>query len=117
MAAEAACHLGQYDIARNYVKSVGVQRDTNYEARLAQFTDSKEYNQNTTGSLVTLMDEILFQRRVELWSEIPRLHDLQRLGLGFKRNFEGTNHNKCKIPSVNTNPLHRIHPMDSTDRV
>jgi hypothetical protein len=105
MAAEAACHLGQYDIARNYVKSVGVQRDTNYEARLAQFTDSKEYNQNTTGSLVTLMDEILFQRRVELWSEIPRLHDLQRLGLGFKRNFEGTNHTtSAQIPSVNTNP-------------
>lgn len=49
------------------------------------------------------MDEILFQRRVELWSEVPRLHVLQRLGLGFNRNFDGSNHTG-KIQSVNTNP-------------
>lgn len=105
MAAEAACHLGRYQDARNYLKIVGKMRDSNYEARLAQFTDSKEYNQNTTGSLVTLMDEILFQRRVELWSEIPRLHDLQRLGLGFDRNFSGTNHTtSARIPTINTKP-------------
>lgn len=103
IAAEAACHQGKYAEARNFVKMVGNQRDSEYEARLATFTDSKTYNSNTNAPLTTLMDEILFQRRVELWSEVPRLHDLQRLGLGFNRNFDGSNHTG-KIPSVNTNP-------------
>ena len=40
----------------------------------------------------TLMDEIFFQRRVELWSENPRLFDLQRRGLCFNRAWDGTNH-------------------------
>jgi len=104
MAAEAACHMERFQEAREYVKMVGTQRDPNYVTRLAQFTNSREYNQNTTGSLVSLMDEILFQRRVELWSEIPRLHDLQRLGLGFDRTFDGTNHGSAQIPAVNTSP-------------
>lgn len=105
MAAEAACHLQRYDDARRFITMVGSQRDTNYEARLANFTNSNEYNSNTTGSIVTLMDEILFQRRVELWSEIPRVHDLQRLNLGFSRDFEGTNHPGAALAtSVNTGP-------------
>ena len=103
IAAEAACHQGKYTEARNFVKMVGNQRDSDYESRLATFTDDKTFNTNTTAPLKTLMDEILFQRRVELWSEIPRLHDLQRLGLGFNRDFEGTNHTGT-IPTVNTNP-------------
>lgn len=105
MAAEAACHLGQFAEARGYVAMVGSMRDSNYATRLAGFTDSKDYNPSTTANLTTLMDEILFQRRVELWSEVPRLHDLQRLGLGFKRTFEGTNHpTSAQVASVNTNP-------------
>lgn len=103
IAAEAACHQGKYTEARNFVKMVGNQRDTDYESRLATFTDDKTFNTNTTAPLKTLMDEILFQRRVELWSEIPRLHDLQRLGLGFNRDFEGSNHTG-KVQTVNTNP-------------
>lgn len=105
MAAEAACHLENYAAARNYVKMVGSVRDADYENRLAGFTNSKTYNSNTTANLITLMDEILFQRRVELWSEIPRLHDLQRLNLGFDRTFEGSNHTTgAQIPAVNTDP-------------
>lgn len=105
MAAEAACHLERFQEARNYISMVGSMRDSNYATRLAGFTNSKEYNQSTTANLTTLMDEILFQRRVELWSEVPRLHDLQRLGLGFNRAFEGTNHTSgARLTSVNTNP-------------
>lgn len=105
MAAEAACHLDRFAEARNYVAMVGSVRDSNYSTRLAGFTDSKQYNQSTTANLVTLMDEILFQRRVELWSEVPRMHDLQRLKLGFSRNFDGTNHpSSARVANVNTNP-------------
>ena len=103
--AEAACHLEQFTKARDYVSMVGEMRDSNYATRLAGFTNSKEYNESTTANLITLMDEILFQRRVELWSEIPRLHDLQRLGLGFTRGFDGTNHpSSARVANVNTNP-------------
>ena len=40
------------------------------------------------------MDYILFQRRVELWGEVSRIHDIQRLGLGLNRDYtyEGNNH-------------------------
>jgi hypothetical protein len=103
IAAEAACRLDKFTEARQYVTMVGSQRDSEYASRLANFQDSKSYNASTTGSLTTLMDEILFQRRVELWSEVPRLHDLQRLGLGFNRNFDGSNHT-LKLTSINTNP-------------
>ena len=92
IAAEAACELGKYSDARNYLKAVGELRDSNYDARLAGFADSKTLNSNTVGNLVTLMDEIFFQRRVELWSENPRIFDIQRRGLCFDRNWPGSNH-------------------------
>ncbi|MCR5840621.1 MAG: RagB/SusD family nutrient uptake outer membrane protein [Bacteroidales bacterium] len=92
IAAEAACEAGDYAKARQYVSAVGSLRDTNYAARLKKMTDDKTLNQNTTGPIVTLMDEIFFQRRVELWSENPRLFDLQRRGLAYNRNWAGTNH-------------------------
>ena len=78
------------------MSAVGSLRDSDYAARLASKSDSKELNPNTTGAITSLMDEIFFQRRVELWSENPRLFDIQRRGLAFNRAWEGTNHpNTC----------------------
>ena len=57
-------------------------------------TDDKTLNSDTTGPIATLMDEIFFQRRVELWSEYPRLFDLQRRGLTYNRAWSGTNHTR-----------------------
>jgi len=94
IAAEAACELGQFSEARNYVAAVGELRDSEYDSRLASKLDDKTLNSNTTGSLGTLMDEIFFQRRVELWSENPRLFDLQRRGLCYNRAWDGNNHTK-----------------------
>ena len=67
-------------------------RDSAYATRLASREDDKTLNSNTVGRLTTLMDEIFFQRRVELWSEVPRLFDIQRRGLMFNRAWENTNH-------------------------
>ena len=92
--AEALAHQSNFTDARTLILELGNKRDTDYANRLSLFTDSKDYNQNTTGTLSTLMDEILFQRRVELWGEGGRLWDLQRLKLGFNRNFSGTNHTR-----------------------
>ena len=96
IAAEAACENGNYAKAREYVSAVGSLRDSEYDARLAKKTDDKSLNPNTVGNISTLMDEIFFQRRVELWSENPRLFDIQRRGLAFDRAWDGTNHtNTC----------------------
>jgi len=96
IAAEAACEAGNFTKAREYVSAVGSKRDSNYAARLASMKDDKGLNPNTVAPITTLMDEIFFQRRVELWSENPRLFDIQRRGLAFDRAWEGSNHpDKC----------------------
>ena len=78
------------------MSAVGSLRDSNYAARLASKQDDKTLNSNTVAPISTLMDEIFFQRRVELWSEVPRLFDIQRRGLAFNRAWSGTNHtNTC----------------------
>ena len=94
IAAEAACENGDFTKAREYVAAVGNKRDSEYAARLARMSDDKTLNPNTTSSVSTLMDEIFFQRRVELWSEVPRLFDIQRRGLAFNRAWNGTNHTR-----------------------
>lgn len=99
--AEAECHLEQYATARNTIKELGTLRDNGFETRLAGRTDSNSYNSNTNSALVTLMDEILFQRRVELWGEAGRIFDLQRLGLGYNRKYEGSNHTET-VQTKNT---------------
>lgn len=96
--AEAKCQLGQYTEARNLLTQLGAVRDPdNYATRLATFPDSKtltkdEYGTTSAAVPVTLLDEILLQRRIELWGEVGRIYDLQRLGVGFTRKFTGTNH-------------------------
>jgi hypothetical protein len=94
IAAEAACENGDFSKARQYLSAVGSKRDTDYAARLAKMSDDKALNPNTTSTISTLMDEIFFQRRVELWSENPRLFDIQRRGLAYDRAWEGTNHTR-----------------------
>lgn len=44
-----------------------------------------------SSSSVTL-DDVLLQRRIELWGEGFEYFDLRRNGLGINRNYEGTNH-------------------------
>lgn len=90
--AEAECHQSQFDQARATISQLGSLRDPNFAERLAARTDANTYNTNTNEPLRTLMDEILFQRRVELWGEAGRIFDLQRLGLGYNRVYEGSNH-------------------------
>jgi hypothetical protein len=91
--AEAACRQRDWATARTWLSRLGTKRDSNYATRLTKFTDASTYNTDTHGTLVTLMDEILFQRRVELWCEgFGRAFDLRRLNLGYTRTYEGSNH-------------------------
>lgn len=102
IAAEAECHLQHYGEARKLISQLGSMRDENYAERLAKFSDSNTYNQNTIDPLRTLMDEILFQRRVELWGEFGRMFDLQRLKLGYNRDYSGSNHTEL-VKNKDTN--------------
>lgn len=100
--AEAECHQQQYAQARVTLAQLGNLRDTDFATRLSNRTDADGYNTDTNAPLVTLMDEILFQRRLELWGEAGRIFDLQRLGLGYNRAYEGSNHTETVL-TKNTN--------------
>jgi hypothetical protein len=92
--AEARVKLSQFDAARTLLLELGAVRDPQMAARLDARTNSATYNTDTQGDLTTLMDEVLFQRRIELWCEAGRLFDLKRLKLGFNRDYTGTNHSQ-----------------------
>lgn len=92
--AEALCHAGNYSAARQLMVELGEARDPqNYAAALAAVTDDNTISFASTGTVTTLMDYILIQRRIELWGETPRVFDIMRLRKdGWTRRFEGTNH-------------------------
>ena len=99
-AAEAECRLGHFDNARELMKTLGNKRDANYEARLAAMTNNASYGNDTNTAPTTLMEEILFQRRVELWGEHPRSFDLKRLRLGYTTRYAESNHSVTKEVGV-----------------
>jgi hypothetical protein len=93
MKAEAACQQQNYQQAMTLLLKLGAKRDSLYASRLSECTDSNLFNIDTQVEIVSLMDEILFQRRVELWCEgLGRCFDLRRLNLGYDRNYSGSNH-------------------------
>ena len=63
-----------------YAKRYTAKRD------ISSLTDSDEVSLDTHIAPVTLIDEILLQRRIELWCEgMGRVPDLRRLNLGYSR--------------------------------
>ena len=116
IAAEAACRQSRFDEARQLLLELGTLRDTNYADRLAVYANSSDYNTDTHGAFTTLMDEILFQRRIELWSEgFGRAFDLRRLNLGYTRNYEGTNHPSLRTLTAGDNRFVTLLPQKEFD--
>jgi len=79
--AEAECRLGNEDVAIGLLEDLMEERDPNY-------TTAK--TGTALGALTTtwtdsLLEEILIQRRIELWGEIGRVYDIKRLKQGFTR--------------------------------
>lgn len=56
---------------------------------------------NTNTAPQSVLEEVLLQRRIELWGEIGRIKDILRLKQGFNRNYSGSNHQEM-LASVNT---------------
>lgn len=75
--AEALARQGKDDEAATVLETFAKTRDTAYVKSTSKGAD--------------LLDEILFQRRIELWGEGFRFTDLKRMNLPLNRN--GANHN------------------------
>ena len=83
-AAEAACRKGQATLAKNNLNQLMSKRDPNYTCSKTG-TSLGALTTDETGSL---LEEILIQRRIELWGEDGRIYTIRRLRQGFERTAE-----------------------------
>jgi len=82
--------------AMYYIEAEGLARSGNEgDARQVLYDITKERDPEYTLSVNSgqdLIDEIILQKRIELWGEGHAWFDLKRLGLGVHRDYEGSNH-------------------------
>lgn len=83
-AAEAECHLGNDNEAIQYLMSLMSVRDPQYTCSKT----GKELGRTSNEETGSLLEEIITQRRIELWGEFGRVYDLKRLHQGFRRTPE-----------------------------
>ena len=82
-AAEAECRLGDEAAAKADLMALMSVRDPNYTVdKTGTALGATSAPEQETGSL---LEEILIQRRIELWGEFGRMYDLKRLKQGFRR--------------------------------
>ncbi len=93
--AEALCRQGNDTGAKEALGEVMSRRYTGWRSVLSLLSGN-EQSFGTTGTVKTLLDEILVQRRIELWGETGRIFDILRLAKGWTRywtvNGEVSNH-------------------------
>ena len=82
--AEAECMLGDDAAAQQTLAKLMAQRDPDYKCEKTGKALGVTSNE-ITGSL---LEEIINQRRIELWGEFGRIYDLRRLHQGFIRTEE-----------------------------
>ncbi|MBQ7427258.1 MAG: RagB/SusD family nutrient uptake outer membrane protein [Prevotella sp.] len=82
--AEAECMLGQDDAAQQTLNTLIGTRDKNYECTKT----GKDLGKLTSDKTNSLREEIINQRRIELWGEFGRIYDIRRLHQGFERKTE-----------------------------
>ena len=80
-AAEAACRLTEEGTAKQYLMALMKKRDANYSCNKT----GVELGDLTTDETGSLLEEIITQRRIELWGEFGRIYDIRRLKQGFVR--------------------------------
>ena len=82
IAAEAECRQGKEAEAKEHLMALMEKRDPNYTCEKTG-TALGALTSDETGSL---LEEIILQRRIELWGEAGRIFDIKRLHQGFVRN-------------------------------
>ena len=83
--AETACRLGNEAEAKTALNALMKTRDASYDCSALSGTKLGDLTTDETGSL---LEEILIQRRIELWGEFGRVYDIKRLRQGFVRTKE-----------------------------
>ncbi len=83
--AETACRLGNEAEAREALNAFMATRLSSYDCSSLSGTALGALTTDETGSL---LEEIILQRRIELWGESGRVYDIKRLRQGFKRTQE-----------------------------
>ena len=83
-AAEAACRQGQTSVARQYLTNLMAKRVPGYSCTKT----GNDLGTLTTVETGSLLEEILLQRRIELWGEDGRIYTIRRLHQGFERKSE-----------------------------
>ena len=100
-AAEAECRQGKDGEAKEHLMALMSQRDPQYTCNKSGNTLAA-ITSESTGSL---LEEILLQRRIELWGEFGRMYDIKRLKQGFVRNAsDGWNSGALLRGRPTTNP-------------
>jgi hypothetical protein len=80
--AETACRLGNESEAKAALNALMKTRDASYDCSDKTGTALATITTDETGSL---LEEIILQRRIELWGESGRIYDIKRLRQGFVR--------------------------------
>ena len=80
--AETACRLGNESEAKAALNALMKTRDASYDCSAKTGTQLATITTDETGSL---LEEIILQRRIELWGEYGRIYDIKRLRQGFVR--------------------------------
>ncbi len=81
-AAEAECRQGKEGEAKDHLMALMAHRDVNYDCSSKTGNTLGALTSDVTGSL---LEEIILQRRIELWGEFGRVFDIKRLKQGFVR--------------------------------
>ena len=84
--AEAACRLGNETTARSLLNALMKTRNPEYDCSAKT---GKALGALTTTETGSLLEEIILQRRIELWGESGRIFDIKRLKQGFDRSLAG----------------------------
>lgn len=87
--AEAAAHLGDAQASTLLTTFMTTYRDPSYVC-------------NATGN--QLVDEIVFQKRIELWGEGLTYFDVKRLNMSVTRGYSGTNFSSATCYNTNGRP-------------
>jgi hypothetical protein len=95
--AEAKARATDYPGARTLLKELAAVRlpaaaQTTYAAYLDGLANAHTLPTLTTTDPANVLEEVLIQRRIELWGETGRIKDILRLKQGYTRDYPGSNH-------------------------
>jgi hypothetical protein len=89
------------ELAKERLSASGLTAYTTYLNTLNTTVAPLPADTNTDPA--TVLEEVLLQRRIELWGEVGRIKDILRLKQGYERNYSDSNHQQLLV-SYHTGP-------------